>query len=222
MAPRKLAKKRKSKATRRTSARRNTNLTPKQLRLLTFVRDFRRAKGYSPTMQELADEFNVSKVTVFEHVETLQEKGFLDRVRHKARSLRVSDNVDFPDERPTLLPLVGVIAAGAPIEAIEDRETLDLEQMFAKSGETFVLRVSGDSMIEDQICDGDYVVVAKRQTARNGETVVALLEDGTATLKQFFKEAGGIRLQPANEKYDPIIAKDVMIQGVVVGVVRSY
>lgn len=219
---RKTAKKRKSAKKRRTSARRNTNLTPKQLRLLTFLRDFRRKMGYSPTMQELADEFNVSKVTVFEHVETLQEKGFLERVPHKARSLRLSGKVDFPDERPTLLPLVGVIAAGAPIEAIEDREFLDLEQLFSSSGETFALRVSGDSMIEDQICDGDYVVVAKRQTARNGETVVALLEDGTATLKRFFKERGGIRLQPANENYDPIIVKEVTIQGVVIGVVRSY
>jgi repressor LexA len=213
---------RKSPKKRRSPTRRNSNLTPKQLRLLTFLRDYRREMGYSPTLQELADEFNVSKVTVFEHVETLQEKGFLERVKNKARSLRIKEHVAFPDERPTLLPLAGVIAAGSPIEAIEDRESLDLENIFASSGETFALRVSGDSMIEDQICDGDYVVVSKRQTARNGETVVALLEDGTATLKRFYKEAKGIRLQPANENYDPIITKNVTIQGIVVGVIRTY
>lgn len=207
---------------RKSSAKRETHLTPKQLRLLTFIRDFRRKMGYSPTMQELADEFGVSKVTIFEHVEAVQKKGFLERLRHKARSLRLSDDIYFPDERPTLLPLVGVIAAGAPIEAIEDRETLDLEEMFSAKGETFALRVSGDSMIEDQICDGDYVIVQKRETARNGETVVALLEDGSATLKRFYKERNGIRLQPANDDYEPIITKNVTIQGVVVGVVRSY
>ncbi len=207
---------------RKPSAKRETHLTPKQLRLLTFIRDFRRKLGYSPTMQELADEFGVSKVTVFEHVGALQKKGFLERLPHKARSLRLSDDIYFPDQRPTLVPLVGVIAAGAPIEAIEDRETLDLEQMFTVSGETFALRVSGDSMIEDQISDGDYVIIHKRETARNGETVVALLEDGSATLKRFYKERNGIRLQPANDNYEPIITKNVTIQGVVVGVVRSY
>ncbi len=112
---------------RKSSVKREKHLTPKQLRLLTFIRDFRRKMGYSPTMQELADEFGVSKVTVFEHVEALQKKGFLERLPHKARSLRLSDDIDFPDERPTLLPLVGLIAAGAPIEAIEDLKALVID-----------------------------------------------------------------------------------------------
>jgi len=197
-------------------------LTPKQLRVLTYTRDFSNARGYAPTMQELADEFGVSKVTVFEHIAALQKKGYLKRIRHKARSLRLSEGLTFNDQRPTRLRLAGTIAAGQPIEAVEEREVLDLEELFVSAHETFVLRVRGDSMIEDRICDGDFVVIEKRDTARDGETVVALLEDGEATLKRFYREAGGVRLQPANPKYAPIRTKDVRIQGVVVGVVRKY
>ena len=198
------------------------SLTPKQLRVLTYIRDYTNAKGYAPTMQELADEFGVSKVTVFEHIAALQKKGFLKRARHKARSLRLSDDIDFPDERPTRLPLAGTIAAGSPIEAIEQPESLDLEEVFVSSSETFALRVRGDSMIEDQICDGDYVIVEKRNTARDGETVVALLDNGEATLKRFYRQANGIRLQPANPAYEPLVTKDVQVQGVVVGILRRY
>ncbi len=196
-------------------------LTPKQLRLLTYVRDYTNARGYAPTMQELADEFGVSKVTVFEHISALQRKGFLRRARHKARSLRLSEEIDFPDQRPTRLPLVGRIAAGRPIEAVADREVLDLEEMFVTSHETFVLRVTGDSMIEDHICDGDFVIVEKRETARDGETVVALMKGEEATLKRFYRVPQGVRLQPANPAYEPMIVRDVQIQGVVVGVLRQ-
>ena len=207
-------------ARRRTNKPR-TSLTPKQLRVLTFIRDFSSARGYAPTMQELANEFGVSKVTVFEHIAALQKKGYLKRSRHKARSLRLSDDIDFPDEKPTCLPLVGTIAAGVPIEAIEDRQVLDLEEMFVSPHETFVLKVRGDSMINDSICDGDFVVVERRDSARDGETVVALLEDGEATLKRIYRDPDGIRLQPANPNYKPIKTKTVHIQGVVVGIVRQ-
>lgn len=198
------------------------SLTPKQLRVLTYIRDFSNAKGYAPTMQEVADEFGVNKVTVFEHIASLQKKGYLRRARHKARSLRLSDNIAFPDERPTRLRLVGTIAAGRPIEAIEDREVLDLEELFVRPSEMFVLKVRGDSMVEDNIRDGDFVVCEKRPTARDGETVVALLDEGEATLKRFYREKDGVRLQPANPSYEPIRTKKVTIQGVVVGVVRKY
>lgn len=207
------------------------NLTPKQLHILTRVRDLRLARGYSPTMQELADELGVSKVTVFEHIEALIKKGALLREPNKARSLALSPAVRLPDEaRTTRLPYVGTIAAGLPIEAVEDRQYLDLEELFAgrgskaagEPGTTFVLRVRGDSMIDEQIRDGDYVIIQRRNTARNGETVVALLDNGEATLKKFYREHGQIRLQPANDKYEPIIVKDVKIQGVVVGVIRKY
>ena len=141
------------------------NLTPKQLKILTKIRDSRTTRGYSPTMQELADELGVSKVTVFEHVEALIKKGALVRKPNKARSLEVSPRLQLPDEtRSTRLPLIGFIAAGSPIEAVEDREHLDLEGLFAprsgaKQGSTFVLRVRGDSMIDEQIRDGDCVPI---------------------------------------------------------------
>jgi repressor LexA len=197
-------------------------LTPKQLRVLTFIRDFTHARGYAPTMQELGDEFGVSKVTVFEHIAALQRKGYLRRSKHKARSLRLNENIDFADQRPTRLPLAGTIAAGLPIEAIEDREVLDLEEMFVSPHGNFVLRVRGDSMIEDNICDGDFVIVEKRQTPSDGETVVALVNNEEATLKRFYRTPRGVRLEAANPAYEPIITKNVQIQGVVVGVLRRY
>jgi repressor LexA len=207
------------------------NLTPKQLHILTRVRDLRLARGYSPTMQELADELGVSKVTVFEHIEALIKKGALLREPNKARSLALSPSVRLPDEaRTTRLPFVGTIAAGVPIDAVEDRQYLDLEDLFTnrgaraagEPGTTFVLQVRGDSMIDEHIRDGDFVVIQRRNTARNGETVVALLDNGEATLKKFYREHGQVRLQPANDKYEPIIVKDVKVQGVVVGVIRKY
>ena len=200
----------------------NAPLTPKQMRVLTFIRDYSYKRGYAPTMQELADEFGVSKVTVFEHIGALQKKGYLRRARHRARSLQLNEGIDFPDERSTHLPLVGTIAAGRPIEAIENRETLDLEDMFTAPQGTLGLRVRGDSMIEDQICDGDFVVVERRQTARDGETVVALVDGAEATLKRYYRDSRGVRLQPANANYKPLISKNVEVQGVVVGLLRKY
>lgn len=204
------------------SKKRRAPLTPKQLRLLTFIRDFSNARGYAPTMQELADEFDVSKVTVFEHIAALQRKGFLKRSRHKARSLRLSDDIDFPDERPTRMPLAGTIAAGLPIEAIEEKEVLDLEEAFVSPFGNFVLRVRGDSMLGDQICDGDYVIVERRNTARDGEMVVALIDEEEATLKRLYRTAKGVRLEASNPAYEPIFAENVRIQGVVVGMLRRY
>lgn len=207
------------------------NLTPKQLHILTRIRDLRVATGCSPTMQELADELGVSKVTVFEHVEALIKKGALQRQPNKARSLALTPGLSLPDEeRSTRLPLVGTIAAGCPIEAVEQRQYVDLEEMFVSaagghrqgSGDIFSLRVRGDSMIDEQIREGDYVVVQRSKTARNGQTVVALVADGEATLKKFYREKGRIRLQPANERYEPIVVDDCRIQGVVIGVIRSY
>ncbi len=196
--------------------------TPRQFEILRFIRDFRNRQGYSPTMQEIGDHLSLTKVTVFEHVGALERKGLLIRgAKHKARSLRVSGKFHFPDERSTRIPMMGQIAAGLPIDAIEDREMLDLEEIFDRPAETFVLRVVGDSMIDEHICDGDMVVCERRQTARNGETVVALLNDEEATLKKFYREDGRIRLQPANPDYEPIFPDNVRIQGVVIGVIRT-
>ena len=198
--------------------------TPKQLRILIAIRDFRVQNGYSPTMQELADQLGVSKVTIFEHVEALERKELILRARNRARSLEVSPTVKLPDEaKPASFPIVGTIAAGQPIEAIENRETLDLETLFDTRHGTYVLRVKGNSMIEDHIADGDYVIIERRETAKDGEIVVALLDDGTATLKRFYKERGRIRLQPANSTMNPIyVDKDIRIQGVLIGVLRTY
>ena len=196
-------------------------VTPRQLQILQIVRDCRRRHGYSPTMQEIGDELGLTKVTVFEHVGALEKKGLLLRgAKHSARSLRVLPKFVFPDEGPTKVPLVGRIAAGEPIEAIENSEPLDLTELFERPGQRFVLQVTGESMIDHHICDGDYVVCERRSEVRNGETVVALLEDGEATLKKFYKERGRIRLQPGNPKFRPIYVKDADIQGVVIGVIR--
>lgn len=204
------------------------NLTPKQLRILQLIRDYRVTRGYSPTMQELADDLGISKVTVFEHVEALIKKGALTREPNKARSLSICEDAVLPDETHAMsFPLVGRIAAGMPIERYEDREELHLEELFGprigQRAGTFALRVDGMSMRDEGILDGDYVIIERRDTARDGERVVALLPDGETTLKTLFHEPdGNIRLQPANPAFDPIIVPDCQVQGVVVGVLRRY
>ncbi len=196
-------------------------VTPRQLDILRLIRDFRSRRGYSPTMQELGDQLGLTKVTVFEHVGALERKGLLMRgAKHKARSLRVSNDFEFPEDAGAGIPLVGRIAAGAPIEAIENPEVLELDAIFDRGDGTFVLEVTGDSMADEHIRDGDYVVCQKRNTVRNGEVVVALIEDGEATLKTFYKEGDRIRLQPANVNYQPIYPTEIEIQGVVIGVIR--
>lgn len=200
------------------------NVTPRQLEILRLIRDFRLSRGFSPTMQELADRLGISKVTVFQHIEALEEKGLLQKSRHRARSLALSDQVDFEDRSSQCLPLMGYIAAGAPIEAIQSDQKLDTASMFGRRGGNFVLQVRGDSMIDEQIRDGDFVVVRPDKEPKNGQTVVALLEDGEVTLKQFYREGRRVRLQPANKTYEPIYvsADRLMVQGVVVGVLRKY
>ncbi|MCC6951698.1 MAG: transcriptional repressor LexA [Phycisphaerales bacterium] len=203
------------------------NLTPKQLKILQLIRDWRVRRGYSPTMQELADEIGVSKVTVFEHVEALIKKGALVREPNKARSLSIADGIPVPDEaRPLRFPLVGKIAAGNPIEKVADSDEIDLADVLcggARSGaSTFALKVEGDSMRDEGILDGDFVLIERTQVASNGDKVVALLPDGSTTLKTFFREDDHIRLQPANPSFDPIRVKYCQVQGIVKGVVRRY
>ncbi len=202
------------------------NLTPKQLRILQLIRDSRIRRGYSPTMQELADEIGVSKVTVFEHVEALIKKGALVREANKARSLSIAEGVAVPDEsRPLKFPLVGKIAAGYPIEKVADADEIDLVEFLSTvddASSTFALIVDGESMRDEGILDGDLVLLERAQVANNGDRVVALLEDGSTTLKTFFKEDDHIRLQPANPDFEPIRVKFCQIQGIVKGVVRRY
>ncbi len=210
-----------------TPMNRQLNLTPKQLRILQLIRDCRVRRGYSPTMQELADEIGVSKVTVFEHVEALIKKGALIREANKARSLSIAEGITVPDEsRPLVFPLVGRIAAGHPIERVTNEEELDLGGIFTsrmgRTDSTFALKVEGESMRDEGILDGDYILIERTEVAQNGDRVVALLPDGSTTLKTFFKEEDHIRLQPANSNFEPIRVKFCQIQGVVKGVVRRY
>jgi repressor LexA len=203
------------------------NLTPKQLRILQLIRDWRVRLGYSPTMQELADEIGVSKVTVFEHVEALIRKGALVREANKARSLSIAEGVSVPDEaRPLRFPLVGKIAAGLPVEKLQDEDELDVAAVIApragRGASTYALKVEGDSMRDDGILDGDYVLVERCETAGSGDQVVALLPDGQTTLKRYYREEDGIRLQPANPAFDPIRVKYCQVQGIVRGVIRRY
>ena len=201
------------------------NLTPKQLRILQLIRDYRVAHGYSPTMQELADELGISKVTVFEHVEALIKKGALHREPNKARSLSIREDTIVPDEsQPLRFPLVGRIAAGAPIEAVEVNDTMAVPEELVRGKKVFMLKVKGNSMIDEQILDGDLILVQSRSNAENGETVVALV-DGEATVKKYYREDGGqIRLQPANDRLEPIwVSEDHLeVRGVVVAVIRKY
>lgn len=196
--------------------------TPRQSQILTYVRDYTREHGYCPTLQEIGDHLGISKVTVFEHLSVLEDRGLVHRDRHKARSLELAEHLELPDERPSMLPLVGRIAAGKPIDAIENPETVDLEKMFTGKTKAFVLEVQGDSMIDDHIRDGDFVVCEKRRNVKDGDTVVALLDNGEATLKRLYRDRGGVRLQAANPNYKPIITDKVNVQGVVVGVIRKY
>jgi repressor LexA len=196
-------------------------LTRRQRQILDFLVEYTRREGVSPTLEEIAQAFGVNKVTIFGHVSELERKGLIRRPRPRAsRGLLLSDSAagsPFPR-----LPILGRIAAGRPIEAIEDPEELDLGDLVPAGREIYALRVQGDSMIEDSIRDGDIVLVERRTTARNGETVVAVLADGEATLKRLYREQGRVRLQPANRELEPIYVPDVEVRGVVVGVLRRY
>jgi len=198
------------------------NLTPRQLRILEFIREFRNTRGFSPTLEEIAVDFGVSKITVLQHLRALERRGAIRRRRYQARSIELREPTG--RLRPIQeIPLVGTISAGEPIEAVEDRDVIDLSELVSGKAEPFLLRVRGDSMIDEQIRDGDYVICERRNTAEDGETVVAVLENGDATLKKLFRESDGrIRLQPANERLKPLVVRAVEIRGVVIGVLRKY
>jgi repressor LexA len=188
-----------------------------------LIQSYQRDHGYSPTYAELAKDLNVSTITVFEHLEALERKGAITRRRHEARSVEISDPNFMPElTAQRTLQVKGVIAAGSPIEAIitEPPEALPIADLFGCQPTGFALRVRGDSMVADHICDGDYIVVEQRDTARDGEIVVALDENNQATLKRFYREGGRIRLQPSNPTMPPIYADNIRIQGVLKGVVR--
>jgi repressor LexA len=198
-------------------------LTRRQREIYDFIREFVAEQGYSPSLEEIGARFGLSSVaTVHKHVQHLVEKGMLRKAWNRSRSV---EPIDPPATHVVSLPLLGVVAAGAPIEAFEVEESIDVPaQLVPRRGQCFVLQVRGDSMIEDQICDGDYVVVESRPEARDGETVVAVVGGRDATLKRFFRQGRDIRLQPANQSMQPIEvpASEVEVRGVVRGLLRQY
>ena len=196
------------------------NLTKRQKEILDFIRDYRGHEGISPTQREIRERFRLSSFgTVQKHLKRLEEKGALSRQWNRSRG--ISPAQEPPTSRE--VPLLGAVAAGRPIEPFPVEESIEVPSSLLGKGEHFVLRVRGDSMIEDGIRDGDYVVVARRPNAQNGQTVVALVR-GEATLKRYYNEGARVRLQPANSAMKPLTveARDVVLQGVVTGLIRDY
>jgi repressor LexA len=188
-------------------------------RILEYIRETIHERGYPPSVREIAEAVGLASTSaVHHHLTKLEKDGRLQKEATRSRALTIPGS---HGARVVNAPIVGEIAAGQPIEAYEDRtETMALPAELAPKHDTFVLRVRGKSMIEDHIDNGDYVVIQPQDTARDGEIVVAILEDNTATLKRFYKERDRIRLQPANSEMEPIYARDVKIQGKVIGVIR--
>lgn len=200
------------------------HLTRRQKEILDFVSRHIQKRGYAPTIEEIGDHFGLSSLaTVHKHLTNLQNKGLIKRTVNRSRALElVPTDVAV---RAVELPLLGRVAAGVPIEAVQASETIFVPEDMLGRRETYVLQVKGDSMIDEQIRDGDYVIVENRQSADDGEMVIALLEGERATLKKLYRERDGfIRLQPANAQVDPIVVAEehVTIQGVVIGVLRKY
>ncbi len=194
-----------------------SHLTKRQKAVYEFIRDKIQNRGYGPTVREIGDHFGISSPNgVMCHLKALEKKGIITREPNMSRAIRL---IAEPVEEKGL-PLAGRIAAGVMHEAFEQNERVDFGAMFSKKNQ-FVLEVSGDSMIDAQIADGDWVIVKKQRTAHAGDMVVAQTEDGEATLKYWFPEKNRIRLQPANSSMSPIYVKDARVQGVVVGVVRK-
>jgi repressor LexA len=200
-------------------------LTRRQKQILDHIGAYIAEQGYAPSFEEIADAFGyASLATVHEHLSNLERKGYIRKAYNESRSIELvrSDAVPGAVE----LPLLGEVAAGLPIEAVEHRETVLVPpDLLRRQGENYVLRVVGDSMVEEQIRDGDYIIVNSRPVAENGEMVVALVGGEAATVKKLYREPGGrIRLQPANAAMEPMYfdPDEITIQGIVVGVIRKY
>jgi repressor LexA len=199
-------------------------LTRRQKEILDYLNSFIASEGYAPTIEEIAAHFKLrSLATVHKHLTNLQEKGLIRRAWNRSRALEL-----VPTEvtvHALELPLLGRVAAGSPIEAIDTSETIFVPEDMVGRRETYVLQVKGDSMIEEQIRDGDYVIVENRTSASDGEMVIALLDGDSVTLKKLYREGRGrVRLQPANARLEPMVVDQdrLRIQGVVIGVLRKY
>ena len=200
-------------------------LTKRQSEILTFLQGYIRDHGYAPSFEEIAEQFGFqSLATVHEHLTNLERKGYIQRTHNESRAIEV-----LPPKGQAVaseIPLLGKVAAGTPIEALMQEETLAVpDNLLPRRGPNYALQVQGSSMIDEHIVDGDFVVVHTQQSADNGELVIALINGSEATVKRFYREPGGwIRLQPANAGMQPMRfqERDVLIQGIVVGVIRKY
>jgi repressor LexA len=198
-------------------------LTKRQREILDFLNEFIQDNGYAPSLEEIGRRLGLSSLaTVHKHLTNLQDKGFIKRSWNRSRSVELVPTR--AGGRALELPLLGYVAAGAPIEAVAGSETIAVPEDLAGKRDMYVLRVKGDSMIDEQIRDGDFVIVEDRKTAENGEMVIALIGGSDVTLKKFYLENGRVRLQPANPAVRPLVysSDEVQVQGVVVGVMRKY
>lgn len=199
-------------------------VTRRQKEILDYINLYSRRHGYAPTLSEIGKQFGLTSVaTIHKHLRNLEGKGLIRRQCNRSRALEVVYPEQTRAAAAVELPLLGTVAAGCPIEPVEIDDTLSVPKEFVKSPDTFVLRVRGDSMVDEQIRDGDFILVESSTTAENGDTVVALIQ-GEATVKKFFRQGDAVRLQPANDRLEPIVAKaeDVEVRGVVVAVIRKY
>jgi repressor LexA len=200
-------------------------LTKRQKEILTYLESHIQERGYAPSFEEIAEHFAFqSLATVHEHLTNLEKKGYIRRSYNESRSIEVLPPKGIAGASE--IPILGLVAAGAPIESVVHGETIAVpDSMLVRRGPNYALKVKGDSMIEDHIVDGDLVVVHGRQAADNGEMVIALVNGAEATVKRYYREPGGwVRLQPSNQTMQPLRfpENDVMVQGVVVGVIRRY
>jgi len=198
-------------------------LTKRQKELLDYLKNFIAHHGYSPTFEEIAQQFAFhSKGTVYKHLMNLKEKGLITKDWNRSRSIELIS--DIVETALVQLPLVGVVRAGEPIEAALNNETIAVPSDLVRKGRHYVVRVKGDSMIDEHIRSGDYVVVKEQPSAENGDVVIALVNGSEVTIKKYFRENGNIRLQPANKDFSPMVLPfdRVMVQGIVVGIMRKF
>ncbi len=199
-------------------------LTKRQRQILDYLSSYAGEHGYAPSFEEIAAQFNYNSLaTVHEHLSNLERKGYIKRSYNESRAIEILPSDVLP--RAVELPLLGSVAAGMPIEAVSDETVSVPEDFVRRAGNHYVLRVRGDSMVDDHITDGDLVVVHDRQTADNGQMVIAMLDDNSATVKRYYRERDGrIRLQPANDAMAPIYLQEhqMHVRGIVVGVMRRF
>jgi len=195
-------------------------LTPRQKEIYGFIKGKIQGRGYGPTVREIGNEFGIKSPNgVMCHLKALQKKGLIHREANMSRAIQLLQ--DPTSARPVGLKLLGRIAAGQPLEAVEDAEEFGFED-WEDTEEKFVLQVTGESMIDEHIADGDYVIIKRQEQARDGQIVAVLDDDGGATLKRLYKEKSRVRLEPANRAMKPIYRDNVKILGTLVGVVRKY